>query len=121
PADLVDTTVVDGRGEIVAAARRLEIHHELHVDLEGLRREKLVLVVTVSAIESHVREDDPVAQPGPPSVSGTWGCARRRPRTLASPARAARPFASPSCPRTMSTPAAIPSAVVAIVPSTRSL
>ena len=73
-------------------------------------------MVAVPALELHVREDDPIAQAGPPS-----GSLRHRPRTMASLTRA-DPDVRPGRRGhgRYRRPAAIPSAVVASVASSRS-
>ena len=108
---LVDLPVVDRLLEVVVDAGRLQVEHELDVDLERLGREQLVVVVAVATLEAHVGQDDPVAH----------GCLlrwprRHVPRTTASLIRAARTLAWTSWTRTMSAPPAMPSAVVASVP-----
>ena len=112
----VDLRVVDRLRQIVVEACRLEVEQELNVDLERLGRRQLVIVVAVTTLELHVREDDPVAQARPPSA-GAMG--RQVPRMIASAVRATRTLARTSWTRIMSTPAAMPRAVVASVASTR--
>jgi len=102
--------------QVVVAPRRLEVQAQLDVDFERLGRRLLVVVVAVPTLELHVREDDPVAQARPPSAAALG---RHVPRMIASAVRATRTLARTSWTRTMSTPAAMPRAVVASVASTR--
>ena len=88
---LVDPRVVDALLEIVVDSGRLEIEHELDIDLERLGRGQLVLVVAVLALELHVVEHDPVAQREPPSLG--LGGGRQVCLMIASLMRATRTFA----------------------------
>src|SRR5258706_9315277 len=121
PDELVHAAVVDRLREVVADPGRLEVEQELDVDLEGLRRLELVLVIAVPALESDVVQDDPVGQGVPPSAGPPVVAAgvETDARLTASAIRAARRFGWTSWTRTMSTPAATPSAVVASVASSR--
>ena len=112
----VDLRVVNHLRQIVIKAYRLKIEQKLDVDLERLRRHQLVIIIAMTTLELHVREDDPVAQARPPSA-GAMG--RQVPRMIASAVRATRTLARTSWTRIMSTPAAMPRAVVASVASTR--
>src|SRR5205814_1770407 len=104
--EVEDAPVVDRRPQVVGRAGGAQIERQLDVDLERLRLGSFPVMVTVAAVEAHVREDDPVAH---------GGCL-----TMASAIRAARALARTSWTRTMSTPARIARTVVATVASTRS-
>ena len=92
PDRVVDASVVDRLRQVVVDGRRLQIEHDLDVDLERLGREQLVVVVAVAALEAHVGQDNSIAQLGPP-----WAAAGRQfARTMASLIRAARTLARTS-------------------------
>jgi hypothetical protein len=113
----VDARVVDRLREVVVDAGGLEVDEELDVHLERLGRRQLLGLDPVPALEAHVMEHDPIAQGWPPRSGGASG--RQDPRTTASAMRAARTLGRTSWTRTISTPAATPSTVVARVASTR--
>ena len=114
PDGVEDLAVVHRLLEVVVDAGALQVLGELDIHLERLGCPLLPLENAVASLEPHVREDDPVAQRGPPSGS------TQVPRTTASVIRAARTFARTSWTRTMSVPAAMPRVVVASVASRRS-
>src|SRR4029079_17320962 len=101
--ELVHTPVVDRLRQVVASGGGAGVELQLDVDLEPLLLDLLPVVHPVPGEEDHAREDDGVARVCPHRGVPAWASG------------AARTFSRTSWTRTMSTPASMPSAVVASV------
>ena len=99
PRRLAQLGVVDGGGELVAPARRAQVHKELQVHLERLGPLRLLGKSTVRPHEPQALQHDPVRSPGTALPAPTAAALLLKHQRCGPPARAwAAPAPGPRAP-----------------------